>query len=665
MRGKAVIFENDIATIELLAENLERLGFEAIIVSSGLEGVEAVYKNKPQLIFLNPAIGDISDYQICKLLKSKEEYRDIPIIIISEKQKDKLKSWRIKAGADSYLLKPLDRESVGSQLEDLIEQFSKKISFVAFLDKTKQFNEIITNLTEAYQKDSDLNSPLLQKLFQQLIETITSILKSEVGSLMLVDKNSNVLIIKAATGLSEDIVRDTKVKLGESISGWVAQQNRPLLVFDIEKDERFYRENSDKYYTKSFLSVPVKFGEAQGVININNKISKEVYNSDDLNLLLILINQISFAFESSKLNKRLDEIDGHLKKLDRTNKILMEANQLLDKELYETTISDEVNKIVTADLDYRQTVNAVIEIVEQLVDFHFCGLLLVDEESKGELIISIKYPATEDEVEKFKLKVIESFNELTHKMLSKDKITLNRTDGPAIVFGAEKHEDIVSSFHAQLLHNAEKVIGLLAMSHSKKDAFTEDDLKLFSIIAQRSIPAINNAALHRRIKELSNRDGLTGLYCYRFLQEQLEKELKRAERYQEPLGLIMLDIDGFKKINDTHGHLQGDIALKELSSILVKICRNVDIVARYGGEEFMIILPETDRDGAFYLAERIRRVVKNYDFSSQADEPIKMTISLGVVSYPTSATSKSELLKKVDAALYQAKKEGKNATHQT
>ena len=126
----------------------------------------------------------------------------------------------------------------------------------------------------------------------------------------------------------------------------------------------------------------------------------------------------------------------------------------------------------------------------------------------------------------------------------------------------------------------------------------------------------------------------------------------------------MLDIDGFKKINDTYGHPQGDVVLKELSLILNKICRNVDIVSRCGGEEFVIILPETDRDGTFYLAERIRRVVKNYDFSSSADNPIKLTLSLGVANYPTSATSKLELLKKVDAALYQAKREGKNTTRQ-
>lgn len=664
MKNKAVIFENDINTVNLLNKGLEGLGFETVSVSSGLEGLETVYKAKPQLIFLNPAIGDISDYQICKLLKNKEEYRDIPIIILTDKPKDRLKFWSIKAGADDYLLKPLEKENIGEQLKDLISRFSKNINFSSFLDKTKEFNKIINNLTRAYQEGSDLNSLVVQKIFQQLIEAMAVILKSELGSLMLADKDSNILIIKAATGLSEDIVLDTKIKLGEGISGWVAQKNYPLLVCDIEKDDRFYRENNNKYYTKSFLSVPVEFADTTGVININNKINKEAYNTDDLSLLMMLVSQISFGFQNSKFCARLDETEERLKKLEGANKILIEANQFLDKELYETTISDEVNKIVTADLGYRQTINAVIEIVEQLVDFHFCGLLLVNEKFQGELIISIKYPATETEVKKFKLKAIESFNELTHKMLSKDKVTLNRFDGPGIVTEGAKKEDILSSFHAELLHNADKVMGLLAVSHSKKDAFAEEDLKLFSIVAQRSIPAINNAALHRRIKELSNRDGLTGLYGYRYLREQIDKELKRAERYQEPLGFIMLDIDGFKEINDTHGHPQGDIVLKEVSSILKEICRNVDVVARCGGEEFMILLPETDKDGTFYLAERMRRVVKNYDFSSSTDEPIKLTLSLGVANYPTSATSKSELLKKVDTALYQAKEEGKNATCQ-
>lgn len=667
MKGKAVILEDDIATIDLLAESLESLGFEAIIVSNGAEGLEAIYNHKPQLIFLNPAIEDVSDYQIYRFLKNKAEYRDVPVITLTDKPKDKLKLWKVKTSADYYLVKPLKREEIDIQLRHLIERFSGNINFFISVEKIKQFDVVIKNLADVCSKEADLHSSGIRAIFQQLIEIVAVMLRSEFGSILLRDKNENALVIKAAVGLSEEIIANTKVKYGEGICGWVAHQERPLLIRDIEKDEIFYKENNNKYNSKSFISVPVKFADVTGVINITNKITGEPYNITDLSLLLALVSQISLSFENSGLRLKAEEGGKTLNREQNINKILKEAGKFLDKELYEATISNEVNKIITANLDYSQTINAVIEIVEELVDFHICGLLLVDEENRGEIIINVKYPTTENDIEKFKLKIIESFIGLTNKVITKDKIVFDYSGSekfPAVSADGEGARDVLNSFQARLLHNANKVIGLLAVSHSKKEAFDKEDLKLFSIVTQRSIPAINNAALHRKIKELSDRDDLTGLYRYRYLQEQLDKELIRADRYKSSFGVIMLDVDGFKEINDVYGHLQGDIVLKELSSILCKICRTVDIITRYGGEEFVVILPQTSKEGAFYLAERVRRVVKNYDFSSSMDKPIKLTVSLGVVNYPDSAASKLELLKKVDTALYQAKKDGKNITCQ-
>ncbi|MFH1855674.1 MAG: diguanylate cyclase [Candidatus Omnitrophota bacterium] len=670
MKNKALILENNVAAMDILAEELEALGFEVVVVSNGPEVLESLCAYRPQLIFLSSASGDISGYQLCRFLKNKEEYKDIPIIMLTDKPEDKLKLWNIKTTADYCFLKPFNREDLSARLKDLVANFSNQIICADFQEKLKFFNSAVKNLSLVYCRDMDLNSEDVRICFQRLIEIITAMMKSQRGSLMLADTGKNLLFIKAAVGLDEEIMRNTKVEIGSGISGWVARNQRPLLVKDIEAEKNFAKENNSDYHTKSFISIPLKFGKVTGVININNKNNKEIYNISDLNFLLTLINHVSFALDNAALRIKVKDAEHYMKKADSMNEILIEANKFLDKELYETTISNEVNKIITADLDYRQTVNAVIEIVDHLVDFHFCGLLLIDEEARGEVIINIKYPATENDVYKFKTRIVEAFNELTNKVVLKDEVLFNQND--SITIAAPKvgdgSDDILSSFQAHLLHNAERVLGLLAISHSRKDAFTKEDLKLFSIITQRSIPAINNAALHRKIKELSNRDDLTGLYRYGYLQEQLERELTRAERYKNSLGIIMLDIDNFKQINDLYGHHQGDVVLRELSSILNKICRNVDIITRYGGEEFVVILPETDKDGAFYLAERIRRVVKNYSFSSAAPDtvpgPVKITISLGVVSYPATASSKEELLKKVDAALYQAKKDGKNISCQ-
>ena len=254
---------------------------------------------------------------------------------------------------------------------------------------------------------------------------------------------------------------------------------------------------------------------------------------------------------------------------------------------------------------------------------------------------------------------LEKHPSLAIHLLSLLSLRLRRKDEQ--IDSSVEDRNILSSFQAQLLLAGEKPIGMLAVTNSFPGAFSGEDLRVFSIISRHSSIAINNTLLHKKITELSITDGLTGLYVYRYFNDALEKEILRSARYRQPFGLIMIDLDSFKKINDSYGHPQGDEVLKEVSQIFRKICREVDIVARYGGEEFAIILPETDMEGAFVLADRIRMVIKNYAFGAK-ENVINLTASIGVASYPDIAISKTDIIKHVDRALYKAKAEGRNKT---
>ena len=159
--------------------------------------------------------------------------------------------------------------------------------------------------------------------------------------------------------------------------------------------------------------------------------------------------------------------------------------------------------------------------------------------------------------------------------------------------------------------------------------------------------------------EMNTRDSLTGVYNRKFLESQLRNELKRFKRGLRPFGLIMLDIDFFKKINDTYGHLCGDYVLKSLASSISSTIRSTDILARYGGEEFFCLLTETDIHSATHLAEMLRKVVENKMFTFQ-DTPIRITISLGVTAVSQEVQSSEVLLRKADDALYEAKRTGRN-----
>ena len=162
------------------------------------------------------------------------------------------------------------------------------------------------------------------------------------------------------------------------------------------------------------------------------------------------------------------------------------------------------------------------------------------------------------------------------------------------------------------------------------------------------------------LRELSTRDSLTGLLNYREFQRQLTEEAERSRRYGRPFSLLMLDIDHFKAINDTYGHLAGDKALRGLAALIRAEVRPTDIVARYGGEEFVLVLPETDGPGALTLAERLRARVAGHVISVTADQTTSLTVSIGLASYPDKTDSVQKLVSAADRALYAAKSAGRN-----
>ncbi|MES9962079.1 MAG: diguanylate cyclase [Candidatus Sedimenticola sp. 20ELBAFRAG] len=162
------------------------------------------------------------------------------------------------------------------------------------------------------------------------------------------------------------------------------------------------------------------------------------------------------------------------------------------------------------------------------------------------------------------------------------------------------------------------------------------------------------------LKELATRDSLTGLYTRRMFHEYLDAELARSMRFKHPLSLLLIDIDNFKQVNDTYGHLAGDAVLQKLSDRLLKESRGVDYVCRYGGEEIAIILPETDVKDAQQFAERIKQAVSALPFNIDEKQSVSITISIGAASYPLHGETETFLIAAADHALYEAKEGGRN-----
>lgn len=168
------------------------------------------------------------------------------------------------------------------------------------------------------------------------------------------------------------------------------------------------------------------------------------------------------------------------------------------------------------------------------------------------------------------------------------------------------------------------------------------------------------AEKNRLLKDMADKDGLTGIYNHRFFKVFLSRQIIQHKRYDHPLTLIMLDIDYFKKLNDTHGHQAGDSVLKQVAELLLRLTRKADLVARYGGEEFAVILTETDLRGGAVAAERIRMAFERYSFVHEGKLKLKLTASLGVAVVKQDIETADELIEAADKLLYEAKRLGRN-----
>jgi diguanylate cyclase (GGDEF)-like protein len=206
------------------------------------------------------------------------------------------------------------------------------------------------------------------------------------------------------------------------------------------------------------------------------------------------------------------------------------------------------------------------------------------------------------------------------------------------------------------------VLGLITVARSDR-AFTPTEKELFGYLSGQAGVSIENVSLHETVQRQAVTDELTGLFNHRRFQEALVSEVERSKRFHQSMSLVMLDIDNFKSINDTYGHQQGDMVLREVARILRENSREIDAPARYGGEELAVVLPQTDQSGAFNLAERVRMGIEGLDLPLlEGRGTMSVTASLGVASLPSESAGASDLVAAADAALYKAKRSGKNCT---
>lgn len=328
----------------------------------------------------------------------------------------------------------------------------------------------------------------------------------------------------------------------------------------------------------------------------------------------------------------------------------------------------EVSQAVSSSLHSHDILYSIVKSVSEVIEVNRCSILRLGKK-KG-----IGYVVTSYDNPNIKNLPIEldKYPEIKKAVKIKETVVVEDINSdPLMADAREVLEKLnLTSLMVIPIMLREEIVGTLLLRTSRKEgSFTQREVKLCQVIANMAGNALANAHLFEsleiaslELEKLAITDGLTGAYNHRHFRTRLEEEFSRAGRYKAPLSCIMLDIDHFKSINDAFGHAQGDIVLKEITDVLRKSVRKTDIVARYGGEEFVILLPHTDKEGAFMQAERIREAARG-NRCSDSNTCIMVTVSLGVATFPSEdINSADELVGKADNALYEAKRAGRNKT---
>jgi len=333
--------------------------------------------------------------------------------------------------------------------------------------------------------------------------------------------------------------------------------------------------------------------------------------------------------------------------------VIAKITDLLDRKLFETTILNDIASLSGSLKNLEETVVSVFRILANIFSFQVGILLLLGER---EAYVYRNRPVGEAAVEEAVKRTLEVATGYAWDRGEDGVRTVVLNPGPQ-----EEEAGAGEAFFHLPLTAQKRVYGILAVTGHPTPAFRRDVPSILSLVSNELAMILDNARLYEEAKKLAITDGLTKIYNHRFFQELFDKEFKRADRYNTVFSLIMLDIDHFKNINDTYGHLLGDEILKEMAALIKGCLRSMDVVARYGGEEFAILLPETDLDNAVQTAERIRMAVKNHEFGGALGKRIAVTVSQGVTSYPSpEILTKSDMVAKADAALYEAKESGRD-----
>ncbi|HEU0243250.1 MAG TPA: diguanylate cyclase [Candidatus Limnocylindrales bacterium] len=429
-----------------------------------------------------------------------------------------------------------------------------------------------------------------------------------------------------------DILRTT---LGVGFTGWVAKHRTAIRVDDANLDPRGSSIPGTDDVDESMLVVPMVHEDTLvGVITLS-KLGLRQFDDDDLRLLTILADLAATAFAGAS-------------HVAQTRRLADELRQLLDMS---SALTRSLDPVDVANLMAEHLARAVGADQAQISDWdrpndrlRTLGCFPADLRPSLDDFYPLEgYPVTSRVLEEGAISVIDA------EIPDADpaEVELLRKDGmrglvmlPLVAKG--------------------EAIGLVELTSRGRPTSDASHITIARTMAHEAAMALENARLYETARNLADRDPLTGFFNHRYLHERLSEEVVRAVRTRRPLSVVMIDLDDFKVVNDTFGHVYGDGVLVHVAELIRGALRASDVAARYGGDEFALILPETDREDAAAVARRILAAFAGSPFTDGNRQPFTIGASIGVATHLRDGYSATELIAAADAGLYDAKDLGGN-----
>jgi len=482
--------------------------------------------------------------------------------------------------------------------------------------RTKEY-ELLTQVGQAISSRLDQDEVLrsVQKELGQIFDTSNFYIAFQEGEAIryelevekgaVLPKRSR----KAANGLTEYMIRT----------------GQPLLIrSDLEQvRERLGVTDSSGPPAKSFCGAPILLsGQVAGVMAAMNAEREYVFEPRDLEVMQTAAGQVSVAVENARLFAEEQRRSRQLAFLNNISK---------------TAISSE---------DSEQMLAAIVAEIQKTFRFDHIGIGILDYATKD-----IEIKAEAGITTQALGKRIQLGAGILGRVARSGESALVQTSGNDPLQGVLEHSRSVLCIP---IAYGSTLLGVLNVESQQEDAFSPQDVLIMNTLADLLATALHNSFVFQKLQQQSITDGLTGIKTRRFFYEALSSEWRRGLRSGRPFSVILIDLDRFKAVNDTHGHLEGDLVLARLGRLLEQKCRQSNVVARYGGDEFIILMPETGIEQAEALAERLRQWLATDTMLNEH----KITGSFGVASYPVHGRSAEEIVRVADVGMYISKHAG-------